>query len=77
MEAVVDRMPWAILSILFGRDVDIMIKLHGDVRMNALLRARTYIPWQSSYSAGIVMVLLSNVLHYTTPHTCNTCSFAY
>ena len=44
MLAVVDHTPWETLSVLIGRDVNIMMRLHGDVRMNAPLRACTYIP---------------------------------
>ena len=37
MLTVVDRMPWSILSVLFGRDIDVMTKMHGDVYTNVLL----------------------------------------
>ena len=63
-------MPWATLSVLIGRDVNVMIVLHGDIHMNAPLRAHTYVPWQCSYSGGIVMVSLSKVLCCSMPHTC-------
>ena len=59
MLAVVDRTPWTTLSVLIGRDVDVITKLHGDVHMNAPLWARTYVPGQCSYSGRIVMVSLS------------------
>ena len=38
-------MSWATLSIMLGRIVNIMTKLHGDVRMNAPSWACTYVPW--------------------------------
>ena len=44
MLAVLEHMPWAILSVLLGRDVNILIKLHGDIHINAPLWARTYVP---------------------------------
>ena len=37
MLAVADRTPWAILGVLFGRILNIMIKVHGGVHMNAPL----------------------------------------
>ena len=43
MLAVVDHIPWATLSVLFGRDVDAMTKLHGNIHMNAPSWAGTYI----------------------------------
>ena len=69
MLAVADHMPWVTLGVLFGRIINIMIKSHGDVHMNAPSQACTYIPWQYSYSRGIVMVSLSNVVHFTILHT--------
>ena len=45
MLAMVDHTPWATLGVLFGRIVDVMTKLHGDIRMNAPLQAHTYVPW--------------------------------
>ena len=62
MLAVADHTPWATLSVLFGRDVDIMTKLHGDVHINAPLQAYIYVPSQCSYSGGIVMVLISKYI---------------
>ena len=41
MLAVVDCTPWATLGVLIGRYVNVMTELHGDVRMNAPMRART------------------------------------
>ena len=38
-------MPWATLSVLFGRDVNVMANSHGVVHMNAPLRVYTYISW--------------------------------
>ena len=70
-------MPWATLSVLFGRKLNVMTNFHGDVCMNAPLWACTYVPWQSSYSGGIVTVSLSNVLHCTTLHTYNAYIFAH
>ena len=43
MLAVVDYTPWATLSVLFGRDVDIVTQLNGHIRMNAPLWAHTYV----------------------------------
>ena len=59
MLAVADHIPWAIQSVLFGRDVDIMTKLHGDICMNAPSQAYIYVPWRCSYSGGIVTISLS------------------
>ena len=44
MLAVADHTPWATLSVLFGRDVHVMIELHADIRMNATSRAHIYVP---------------------------------
>ena len=77
MLAVVDHIPWATLSILIGRDIHVMFKLHGDVHMNAPSRAHIYIPWQCSYSGGIMMVSLSKVFCCYMPHTCTAYSFPY
>ena len=62
MLAVVDHIPGATLSVLFGCYVDITTKLHSDVHMSAPLWAHTYIPWQYSYSGGIVTVSLSKYI---------------
>ena len=35
MLAEVDRMPWARLGVVFGRIVNVMTELHGDIHMNA------------------------------------------
>ena len=35
MLAAADHTPWATLSVLIGRDVNVMMRLHGDVHMNA------------------------------------------
>ena len=42
--AVADRTPWATINALFGRDVDIMTKLHWNICMNAPSWAHTYVP---------------------------------
>ena len=76
MLAMVDCTLWAKLSVLFGKDVKIMTNLNGDICMNAPSWACTYIPWQSSYPRGIVIVSLSNILHCTTLYTRNACSYA-
>ena len=55
-------MPWATLSVMFGRDINIMTNSHGDIYMNAPLQACIFIPWQSSYPGGIVMVSLSECI---------------
>ena len=60
MLAVEDHIPWAALSVLFGRDVNVMTNLQGDVHMNAPSWVCTYVPWRSSYSGGVVTVSLSN-----------------
>ena len=44
MLAVADHMPWATLSVLISRYVNTITGLHGDVRMNAPMWARTYVP---------------------------------
>ena len=77
MLAVADRTPWVTLGVLFGRIVNIMTKLHGDVHINAPLHAHTNKPWQCCYSGGIVTVSLSNVVHFTMPNTCYTHSFVH
>ena len=43
MLTVVDRMPWSILSVLFGRDIDVMTKMHGDVYTNVPFPEHTYV----------------------------------
>ena len=45
MLAVADCRSRATLSILFGRDGDVITKLHGDVCMNAPFQAHIYVPW--------------------------------
>ena len=62
-------MPWATLSVLIGRHVNVMMRLHGDVHMNAPTQACIYIPWQCSYSGGIVTVPLSKELCCSTLQT--------
>ena len=76
MLAVADHTLWATLSVLFGGNIDVITKFHGDVYMNAPLWPYIYIPWQCSYSGGIVMVSLSK--HIAFYHaTYNICSFVH
>ena len=44
MLAVADYTPRATLTILFGRDIDVMTKSHGDICINAPSQVGTYIP---------------------------------
>ena len=43
MLAVANYTPWATLSALFGGDIEIITKSHGDIGMNASLWARSYV----------------------------------